>query len=488
MISKVHNMKKADFAIIGLAVMGENLALNVERNGYTVAVYNRTSSKTESFIDGRGKGKAFIGCRTLEELSDALEKPRKIMLMIKQGAPVDDMIEKLVPLLDQGDVIIDGGNSNYQDTVRRYHELSGKGIYYLGMGVSGGEEGALNGPSLMPGGSRDGFDICSDILMAVSAKTPGGQPCCGYIGPDGAGHFVKMVHNGIEYGDMEIISEAYSILKNAGYSALEMHGIFDRWNRGKLSSYLIEITAGILDVREDGELVLDHILDTAGQKGTGKWTSINALDEGEPLNLISEAVFMRYISSQRALREKAGRIFGSDITGIGDREDIVERLENTVYLAKMISYAQGFSLIKRASEKNGWNIDLGKLALLWREGCIIRSVFLEDISRAYEKEPELENLLFSERFAERVSKCLDDARNVVSEAIKAGIPVPAMSSALSYFDSLRSTSLHTNMIQAQRDFFGAHMYERTDRERGEFYHTNWTGKGGDTASTVYNEG
>lgn len=481
-------MKKAQFSIIGLAVMGENLALNVERNGYTVAIYNRTYSKVDSFVNGRGKGKAFIPCRTLEDLIGALETPRKIMLMIKQGDPVDDMIDKLLPMLDKGDVIIDGGNSNYQDTIRRYHRLEQEGINYLGMGVSGGEEGALNGPSLMPGGSRKGFDICRDILISVSAKTDSGQPCCGYIGPDGAGHFVKMVHNGIEYGDMEIISEAYSILRNKGYSAEEMHDIFGRWNEGKLSSYLIQITSDILGVRENGELVLDHILDTAGQKGTGKWTSINALDEGEPLNLISEAVFMRYISSMRDMREEASRVFeGAEVNCSGRDEGMIDRLENAVYLSKMISYAQGFSLIKRASEKNGWNIDLSQLALLWREGCIIRSVFLEDISEAYRDVPELSNLLFSDRFAERVSNCLEDARIIVSEAIKDGIPVPAMAAAISYFDSLRSTRLHANMIQAQRDYFGAHMYERIDRERGKFFHTNWTGKGGSTASTVYNE-
>ena len=482
-------MEKASFAIIGLAVMGENLALNVERNGYTVALYNRTYSKVENFINGRGKDKNFIGCSSLNELADSLESPRRIMLMIKQGDPVDQMIESLLPLLDEGDILIDGGNSNFQDTIRRYHYLEKKGIRYIGMGVSGGEEGALNGPSLMPGGSFEGYKECEDILKAVSAKTPSGQPCCGYIGPDGAGHFVKMVHNGIEYGDMEIICEAYSILKNSGFTDDEMHDIFSRWDQGKLSSYLIGITADILGVKEDGEPVLERILDTAGQKGTGKWTSINALDEGEPLNLISEAVFMRYLSAKRELREEASGIFGTDGNpSVSDREKLVERLENTVYLAKIISYAQGFSLIRNASKKYGWDIDAADLALLWREGCIIRSVFLDDISEAYRADSELSDLLFSPYFSEQIKKNIDDAREVASEALKAGIPIPAITAAISYFDALRSTDLHTNLLQAQRDYFGAHMFERTDRERGEFFHRNWTGRGGNTASTVYNEG
>ena len=482
-------MKKADIGLIGLAVMGENLALNMESKGFTVAVYNRSFPGEEGvvdrFVNGRGKGKNFIATHSIEELVDAVKRPRIIMMMIKAGAPVDEMIEQLLPHMSPGDVIIDGGNSDFHDTERRVKEVEAKGLYFVGSGISGGEEGALHGPSIMPGGSPEAWPIVKDILQSIAAKLDDGKPCCQWIGEGGAGHFVKMVHNGIEYGDMQLISEAYSLLKNRkGLDNDEMSVVFEEWNKGELDSFLIEITTNILRFRdEDGKPLLDKILDVAGQKGTGKWSAIAAMDENDPLTLITEAVYARMLSALSDEREKASGLYPEPVQ-LGENL-YVEEIRQALYAAKLISYAQGFSLIRRASERYGWKLDFGTIAQIWRKGCIIRSVFLQKITEAYRKNPELENLLFDDFFRTKIQSALPSWRKVVAEGALSGVALPAMRSALSYFDGLRTQSSAANLIQAQRDYFGAHTYERTDRDRGIFFHTNWTGEGGNTVSGTY---
>ncbi|MDO5522986.1 MAG: decarboxylating NADP(+)-dependent phosphogluconate dehydrogenase [Bacteroidia bacterium] len=480
--------QKADIGLIGLAVMGENLVLNMESKGYTVAVYNRTVEKVDNFVNGRGKGKNFIGARSLEELVASLERPRKVMMLVKAGKPVDDFIEKLIPLLEPGDIIIDGGNSHFPDTVRRTKYVESKGLLYIGTGVSGGEEGALKGPSMMPGGSPDAWPHVKKIFQDVAAKVDDGSPCCDWVGEDGAGHFVKMVHNGIEYGDMQIINEAYHLMKELlGMDAFEQHEVFKKWNTGLLDSYLIEITRDILAYKdEDGSPLVEKILDTAGQKGTGKWTAVTALDLGIPLTLIGESVFSRCLSAQKDLRVKASKILsGKEPAFKGDKQQFINDLEQAIYGAKIISYAQGYDLMMEAAKEYNWNLNYGGIALMWRGGCIIRSVFLGDIENAFRSNPNLENLLFDSFFKNAVESAQESWRRVCAAALENGIPVPALTSALCYFDGFRNGRLPANLLQAQRDYFGAHQYERTDKPRGEFFHTDWTGRGGSTASSTY---
>lgn len=480
--------KKADIGLIGLAVMGENLVLNMESKGYTVAVYNRTVEKVDNFMNGRGKGKNFIGAQSLEQLVDSLEKPRKVMMLVKAGAPVDSFIEQLVPLLEPGDIIIDGGNTHFPDTVRRTKYVESKGLLYVGSGVSGGEEGALTGPSIMPGGSPAAWPLIKDIFQSISAKVEDGTPCCDWVGEDGAGHFVKMVHNGIEYGDMQIINEAYHLMKELlGMDAFEQHDVFKKWNEGKLDSYLIEITRDILAYKdEDGSPLVEKILDTAGQKGTGKWTAVTALDLGIPLTLIAESVYSRCLSAQKDLRVKASKaLTGTKPNFIGDKEQFINDLEEAIYASKIISYAQGYDLMMESAKEYNWNLNYGGIALMWRGGCIIRSRFLGDIKTAFDNNPKLENLLLDPFFKEAVESAQESWRSVCATAMLNGIPVPAMTSALAYFDGFRNDRLPANLLQAQRDYFGAHQYERIDKPRGEFFHTDWTGRGGSTASTMY---
>ena len=481
-------MQKADIGLIGLAVMGENLVMNMESKGFVVAVHNRSTEKVDSFIEGRAKGKNIIGCKTIEELKDALKLPRKVMLLVKAGQAVDDIIEKLTDALEEGDIIIDGGNSHYSDTIRRSEYVESKGLLYIGMGVSGGEEGALKGPSMMPGGSFAAWPFVRPIFQAICAKADG-YPCCGWVGEDGAGHFVKMVHNGIEYGDMQLICEAYHLMRDGlGMSPREMIAVFDEWNRGELDSYLIEITRDILAYRDDaGKPLLDEILDTAGQKGTGKWTGVAAMDEGVPLTLIGEAVFSRCLSAAKEERMKAAGIFDRPRPEImADQAEFVDCIRQALYASKIISYAQGYTLMRAAAQTYGWNLNYGGIALMWRGGCIIRSAFLGKIKDAYDRDAELTNLLLDEYFTEAIRVRLPAWRQVVSQAALCGIPLPAMSSALSYFDGYTCERLPANLLQAQRDYFGAHTYERVDAPRGQFFHTNWTGKGGTTAASTYN--
>ena len=482
-------MKKlADIGLIGLAVMGENLVLNMESKGFTVAVFNRTVDKVDAFINGRGKGKNFIGAHSLQELVASLERPRKVMMLVKAGQPVDDFIEQLIPLLEPGDIIIDGGNSHFPDTIRRTKYVESKGLLYIGTGVSGGEEGALKGPSMMPGGSPAAWPYVKDIFQSISAKVEDGTPCCDWVGEDGAGHFVKMVHNGIEYGDMQIINEAYHLMKDLlGMTDDEQHEVFKKWNEGKLNSYLIEITRDILAFKdEDGNPLVEKILDKAGQKGTGKWTVDAALDLGIPLTLIGESVFSRCLSAQKDLRVKASKeISGTKPNFKGDKQQFVNDLEEAIYASKIISYAQGYDLMMQAAKDYHWNLNYGGIALMWRGGCIIRSVFLGDIKKAFDQNPKLENLLLDPFFKQAVQSAQESWRRVCATALQNGIPVPAMTSALCYFDGFRSERLPANLLQAQRDYFGAHQYERIDRPRGEFFHTDWTGHGGSTASSTY---
>ena len=481
-------MKKADIGVIGLAVMGQNLILNMNDHGYKVAAYNRSTAKVDEFLQGAAKGTQIIGAHSLQELTDSLEKPRIIMLMVRAGDAVDQTVAQLLPYLEPGDIIIDGGNSHYPDTNRRVAALREQGIRYLGVGVSGGEEGARHGPSIMPGGNADAWPHVKPILQAIAAKTKDGEPCCDWVGKDGAGHFVKMVHNGIEYGDMQLICEAYQILKDGlGLNYDDMHAVFNDWKKTELDSYLIDITADILAYKDaDGAPLVEKILDTAGQKGTGKWTGINALDHGIPLTLITEAVFARCVSAFKDQREAAAQTFGKSIARIeGERAAWIESLRQALLASKIISYAQGFMLIREASEQNDWNIDYGATALLWREGCIIRSRFLGDIRDAYAQNPGLAFLGNAPYFQQLLQTALPHWRKTVAKAIEAGIPVPCMASALTFLDGYTSARLPANLLQAQRDYFGAHTYERTDRPRGEYFHTNWTGKGGDTASTTY---
>lgn len=477
----------ADIGLIGLAVMGENLVLNMESNGYTVAVYNRTTEKVDHFVNGRGRGKKFIATHTIAEFCRAIRRPRKVMMLVKAGPAVDDLIEQLLPHLEAGDVIIDGGNTHFPDTIRRTKYVESKGLFYIGTGVSGGEEGALNGPSMMPGGSTAAWPLVKPIFQSICAKADG-MPCCDWVGEDGAGHFVKMVHNGIEYGDMQLICETYQIMKDLlGMSNAEMHDVFAKWNEGDLDSYLIEITRDILAYRDDtGAYTLDYILDAAGQKGTGKWTAIAALDEGVPLTLITEAVFARSLSAMKEERVAASaELSGPKKTFAGDRAAFLSDLHDALYAAKIVSYAQGYALMRQAAHTYGWNLNNGGIALMWRGGCIIRSVFLGKIKEAFDRMPNLTNLLLDPFFKEKVLTAQSGWRSVVASAVTNGIPVPSMSAALSYFDGYRTERLPANLLQAQRDFFGAHTYERVDRERGTFFHTNWTGKGGDTSASTY---
>jgi len=479
---------KADIGLIGLAVMGENLVLNMERNGFTVVVYNRTTEKVDKFINGRGKDKNFIGAHSIEEFVASLERPRKVMMLVKAGKPVDDFIELLIPHLEEGDIIIDGGNSHFQDSIRRTKYVESKGMLFIGTGVSGGEEGALMGPSIMPGGSAAAWPHVKVIFQAISAKVEDGTPCCDWVGDDGAGHFVKMVHNGIEYGDMQLISEAYNLMKNLlGMSADEMSEVFKEWNEGELDSYLIEITRDILGYRdEDGEPLVEKILDTAGQKGTGKWTGIEALDLGIPLTLIGESVFARCLSAIKEERVEASKMLSGPVPSYsGDRVLFINDIKSALYASKIVSYAQGYTLLREAAKEYGWELNYGGIALLWRGGCIIRSVFLSKIKDAFDQNPGLPNLLLDPFFKEKVEAAQEGWRKVVATALVNGIPVPAFTTALNYFDGYRSERLPANMLQAQRDYFGAHTYERVDKPRGEFFHTNWTGRGGDTSSSTY---
>ena len=481
-------MKKADIGLIGLAVMGENLAMNMESKGFTVAVYNRSTEKVDAFLAGRAAGRNFIGCHSPEELVQALSKPRKIFMMVKAGAAVDALIEQLLPLLEEGDILIDGGNSHYPDTMRRTATLESKGLLYVGCGVSGGEEGALKGPSMMPGGSPAAWEHVKPIFQAICAKVEDGSPCCDWVGENGAGHFVKMVHNGIEYGDMQLICEAYQLMRDGlGMTSDEMGEVFAAWNRTELDSYLIGITADILRHRENGEITVEKILDRAGQKGTGKWTSITALDEGVPLTLIAEAVFARCLSAQKDERVQAAALYARQIPAFsGDRAAVLESLRMALYASKIVSYAQGYALMRTAAKTHGWNLNYGGIALMWRGGCIIRSVFLGKIKEAFDKNPALENLLLDEYFCRTLKELIPAWREVVALAVKTGIPMPAFSSALSWFDGYTSASLPANLLQAQRDYFGAHTYERIDAPRGQMFHTNWTGHGGSTAAGSYN--
>ncbi len=479
---------KADIGFIGLAVMGENLVLNMERNGYTVAVFNRATAVLDNFVGGRGKGKKFIRAGTLQELVASLERPRKVMMMIKAGEAVDMVIEQLLEHLQEGDIIIDGGNSNYEDSIRRMRYLEAKGLLFIGSGISGGEEGALNGPSIMPGGSEGAWKEVKDIFRTIAAKAPDGEPCCSWIGADGSGHYVKMVHNGIEYGDMQIVSEIYWIMKELlGMSYEEMHTVFAEWNKGKLDSYLINITTDILAHKDsDGCPLAERILDAAGQKGTGKWTGIAALSEGSPLTLIVESVFARSLSSQKDERLAASAVFGKPVRQFaGNREAMLKALHDALYASKIVSYAQGFDLLRRASETNGWQLDFAAIARLWRGGCIIRSAFLDKIAGAFAENPALTNLVLSPYFAGELKAAEAGWRTAITAAISQALPVPALASALSWFDGFRSERLPANLIQAQRDYFGAHTYERTDKPRGEFFHTDWTGSGGSTTSRTY---
>ena len=479
--------KLADIGLIGLAVMGENLVLNMERNGYTVAVYNRTVDKVEKFVNGRGAGKNFIGAGSIEEFVASLKRPRKLMMLVKAGKPVDDFIEQLIPFLEEGDIIIDGGNSHFPDTIRRTKYVESKGFKFIGTGVSGGEEGALMGPSIMPGGSASAWPHVKPIFQDISANVDG-NACCDWVGNDGAGHFVKMVHNGIEYGDMQLISEAYFIMKNLlGMNADEMHEVFTEWNKGELDSYLIEITRDILGYKENGEALVEKILDTAGQKGTGKWTGIAALDIGVPLTLIGESVFARVLSSQKDERVEASKVLkGPKPEFKGDKKVFIEHIKQALYASKIISYAQGYVLMREAAKEYGWELNYGEIAQMWRGGCIIRSAFLGKITDAFATNPDLKNLVLDPFFKDTLHNAMEGWRRVVATSVLNGIPIPAFSSALSYFDGYRSESLPANMLQAQRDYFGAHTYERIDKPRGEFFHTNWTGRGGDTASSTYN--
>jgi 6-phosphogluconate dehydrogenase len=479
----------ADIALIGLAVMGQNLILNMNDHGYTVVAYNRTTSKVDDFLNDAAKGrKTIIGAHSIEEMIGHLKRPRKIMLMVKAGQAVDDFIELLLPHLEPGDLIIDGGNSHFPDTIRRTKYLESKGLLYIGTGVSGGEEGARFGPSMMPGGSTAAWPLVKPIFQSICAKTPAGEPCCEWIGEDGAGHYVKMVHNGIEYGDMQLICEAYQMMKEGlGMSNEEMHDAFAEWMNGELNSYLIEITRDILAYRDEkGEAVVDKILDTAGQKGTGKWTSVSSLDLGMPVTLIGEAVYARCLSAMKEARVEASKILeGPKVKVEGDCKQWVEDIRQALLASKLVSYAQGFMLLREAAKEYHWNLNYGAIAMVWREGCIIRSVFLGDIKKAFDNNPKLGNLLLDPYFKQLIDRCQKSWRRTVAEAVTVGVPVPAFTTALSFFDGYRSGRLPANLLQAQRDYFGAHTYERIDQPRGKFFHTNWTGKGGNVSAGTY---
>ena len=477
-----------DIALIGLAVMGQNLILNMNDNGYKVVAYNRTASVTQEFLEGPAKGTDIVGAESYEEMIGMLSKPRKIMLMVKAGKPVDSVIETLLPLLDKGDVIIDGGNSNYPDSQRRAIDLKEKGIRFIGSGVSGGEEGARFGPSIMPGGNPEAWPFVKNIFQDISAKTEDGQPCCDWVGSNGAGHFVKMVHNGIEYGDMQLICEAYQFMKDQlGMSNDEMQATFQAWDKGDLDSYLIEITSDILGFKEDGEYVVDKILDKAGQKGTGKWTAISALEFGMPVTLIGEAVFARCLSALKTERVAASTVLsGPDKVDLSaDKKVLLEALGQALLASKIVSYAQGFMLMREASEHYEWDLQYGSIAQMWRGGCIIRSVFLDDIKAAFDKNGSLDNLLLDDYFKDKINQSQAGWRKVIAKAVETGVPMPAMSAALAFYDGYRTANLPANLLQAQRDYFGAHTYEKVDGPEGKRFHSNWTGTGGDVSSTSY---
>ncbi len=481
-------MSEADIGVVGLAVMGENLILNMESKGFTVACTNRTTSKVTDFVEGRAKGKNIIGAMSVEEFVQSLKRPRKVMMMVKAGGAVDAFIDQVFPLLEPGDILIDGGNTYFPDTERRLKKVEEAGLLYIGTGVSGGEEGALKGPSIMPGGSPEAWEAVKPIFQGICAKTDSGEPCCDWVGEGGAGHFVKMVHNGIEYGDMQMICETYQMMKaGLGLSNEEMNEIFGDWNKGELDSYLIEITRDILGYTdENGEATLDQILDTAGQKGTGKWTAVNALDLGQPLTLIGEAVFARCLSALKDERVEASKVLSGPSTAFdGDKAEMVDDLKQALYASKIVSYAQGYQLMRSAAEEYSWNLNYGGIALMWRGGCIIRSAFLGKIKEAFDADPELTNLLLDGFFSKAVQEAQDAWRRVVSSAVMMGIPMPAIGAALAYYDGYRSERLPANLLQAQRDYFGAHTYERLDKPRGEFFHTNWTGRGGNTSASTY---
>ena len=481
-------MAQADIGLIGLAVMGENLILNMESKGFTVACFNRTVSKVDNFVHGRAQGKKIIGCHSLEELVASLKTPRKIMLMVKAGQPVDEFIEHLLPHLENGDILIDGGNSNYQDTIRRTARVESQGKLYIGTGVSGGEEGALTGPAIMPGGSPAAWEHVKPIFQKIAARAPDGTPCCEWMGANGAGHFVKMVHNGIEYGDMQMICETYQIMKEGlDMSNEEMHQVFAEWDQEELDSYLIEITADILAVKdEEDKAVIDLILDTAGQKGTGKWTVIEALDLGQPLTLIAEAVFARCLSALKDERVDASKILAGPKGAFrGKKANMINDLRQALYASKIISYTQGFMLMREAAKEHQWDLNYGAIASIWRGGCIIRSVFLGKIKEAFDKRADLPSLLVDPFFKGAVTKANGAWRRVVTTAVKLGIPVPTIGAALAFYDGYRHDRLPANLLQAQRDYFGAHTYERVDKPRGQFFHTNWTGHGGATSASTY---
>ena len=479
-----------DIGLIGLAVMGQNLVLNMNDHGFKVAVFNRTVSKVDDFVADEAKGTQVVGAHSLEELAGLLKRPRRVMLMVKAGDSVDKVIEELLPYLEKGDIIIDGGNSLFTDSNRRTKDLAAKGILFIGTGVSGGEEGARNGPSIMPGGNPAAWPHVKAIFQGIAAKVEDGTPCCDWVGEDGAGHYVKMVHNGIEYGDMQLISEAYDLLqKGLGLGADELHEVFGEWNKGELDSYLIDITTQIFAKKdEDGEPIVNKILDTSGQKGTGKWTAISALDLGQPVTLIGESVFARCLSALKEERVSASKILQGPATKavVGDRKTFIEDVRRALYCSKMISYAQGYMLLMAAAKENGWKLNLGGIALMWRGGCIIRSRFLGKIKEAFDKNPALENLLLDSFFSGVLNQYQSSWRKALVHAIELGVPTPAFSTALAFFDGISTERLPANLLQAQRDFFGAHTYERVDQPRGQFFHTNWTGHGGRVSSTTYN--
>jgi 6-phosphogluconate dehydrogenase len=480
--------QKADIGLIGLAVMGQNLILNMNDHGYTVVAYNRTVSKVDEFMKDAAKGRqTVIPAHSIEEMVALLKRPRKIMVMVKAGKPVDDFIELLLPHLETGDLIIDGGNSHFQDTIRRAKHLESKGMLYIGTGVSGGEEGARFGPSIMPGGSPQAWPMVKEIFQSISAKTPEGDPCCDWMGEDGAGHYVKMTHNGIEYGDMQLICEAYQMMKEGlGMSNQEMHETFAEWNKGELDSYLIEITRDILAYKENGDYTLDKILDTAGQKGTGKWTTVSSLDLGMPVTLIGEAVFARCLSAMKDERAEASKILSGPKTKTGEnRKQWIEDIRQALLASKIVSYAQGFMLLKEAAKEYKWNLNYGSIASVWRGGCIIRSAFLGKIKEAFARDANLKNLLLDQYFKGVIDRCQDSWRRVVAHAVTNGVPVPAFTTALAFYDGYRSERLPANLLQAQRDYFGAHTYERIDKPRGQFFHTNWTGRGGTVSAGTY---
>ncbi|WP_440682771.1 decarboxylating NADP(+)-dependent phosphogluconate dehydrogenase [Cysteiniphilum halobium] len=480
--------QKGDIAVIGLAVMGQNLILNMNDHGFAVVAYNRTTSKVDAFLNGNAKGTNIIGAYSIEDMLSKLKSPRKIMLMVKAGDVVDQFIDALVPHLDKGDIIIDGGNSNFTDSERRTHALKAKGIYFIGTGVSGGEEGARFGPSMMPGGMPEAWNAVKPIFQAIAAKTPAGEACCEWVGNGGAGHFVKMVHNGIEYGDMQLICEAYQFMKDLlGLNNEKLSETFEKWNKTELDSYLIEITANILKFKDAEGYVIDRILDAAGQKGTGKWTGINALDLGIPLTLIAESVFARCISAQKDIRVEAEAIYGKksyDKLTVSDKW--LHDLQQSLLFAKIISYAQGYMLMQEASKHYNWDLNYGDIALMWREGCIIRSMFLDKIKAAFDNNVQLQNLLFDDYFKEIISKALPSVRRIVAKGVEQGIAMPALTSGLSFFDGFSTGRLPANLLQAQRDYFGAHTYERLDKARGEFFHTDWIGSNSNVSSSGYN--